>query len=647
MLLTQKFPAHLDPSFLTPYKTAVPPWGPIGYITYKRTYSRPLPSGRKEEWWETCNRVCEGLWQINTRLEKAEMERLYDYLFHLKASVSGRALWQLGTETVRRHGLDSLQNCWFVEVNDPVKPACFLFNELMLGGGVGFGILPESVYEIPIVKFRPQIRHQDTADVDFIVPDNREGWVELLRLVLERIYYTGATLTYSTQCVRPNGAKIGGFGGVASGPGILHEGIGKIVKVFAERYLKKMRPIDWLDVMNILGSVVVAGNVRRSSEIALGAHKDVNFLNAKNWALGDIPDWRRMSNNTVLCEDTRKLPAEFWAGYEGNGEPYGLFNLGLSRTVGRSGEVRPDTRVVGINPCAEQILESYEACNLSELFLPNLTAASDLFDASTLLYKVCKTISGLPAIHPETREVVGRNRRIGVGVTGWMERPDLHDGKLLGEVYEAMDTLDVAFSKELGCPRSVKLTTTKPSGTLSTLAGVTSGVHPAFAKHFIRRVRFSSDDPLVEVCKEHGFKTEPQMKLDGTQDLRTTVVEFPAKYAATAICAKDVTAVDQLEHAANLQACWSDSAVSVTVYYRKDELPGIRMWLDKNWATRLKTVSFLLHQGHGFNQAPYEEITEDQYRKISSLTRPITRTDDTGDFAIESNECSQGVCPIK
>ncbi len=231
----------------------------------------------------------------------------------------------------------------------------------------------------------------NSHDADFIVPDSREGWVKLLGKTLKAAFLAeGAkTFTYSPILIRGKGAPIKGFGGVASGPEDLCWGINEVSKILEKRAGKKLRPVDALDVMNIIGAVVVAGNVRRSAQIAIGDADDVEFLLAKRWDLGNIPSWRAMSNNSVVCDDINDLHEFFWDGYEGKGEPYGLINLKLSRKVGRLGETQyPDPNINGYNPCAEQSLADYETCCLAEVFLPNVTSKEEFVDVCKLLYRI-------------------------------------------------------------------------------------------------------------------------------------------------------------------------------------------------------------------------------------------------------------------
>lgn len=224
----------------------------------------------------------------------------------------------------------------------------------MLGSGVGYNIQREYVYKLPAVRddYRRPVR-DDTAGADFIVPDSREGWVALLDRALRAGFYsdTPSGFRYSTQLVRGKGAPIKGFGGVASGPEDLCRGIDLIGGILEERAGKQLRPIDCLDIMNILGMVVVSGNVRRSAQIALGDFDDIQYLKAKDWGSGNIPNWRAFSNNSVICNDFSLLPQAFWDTYNGKSEPYGLINLKLSQSCGRLGETQyKDKLVRGFNP---------------------------------------------------------------------------------------------------------------------------------------------------------------------------------------------------------------------------------------------------------------------------------------------------------
>lgn len=629
------------------------PFSTVGYITYKRTYARRLneadATSPTEEFEDTVNRVIASAnEQLYVGFTEEEQTRLKKYLMELKGTVAGRFLWQMGTQTVNKLGLASLQNCAFTTINEPVRPFTWAMDMLMLGSGVGYNIQKVNVDKLPIVNadFTAPTR-LDVADADFIVPDSREGWVALLGKTLKAAFLSDKkkTFTFSTMNIRGKGAPIKGFGGTASGPEDLCWGIAKISEVLEKRAGRKLRPIDCLDIMNIIGAVVVAGNVRRSAQIAIGDADDVEYLLAKRWDMGNIPSWRAMSNNSVVCNDIKDLHEYFWDGYEGKGEPYGLINLKLSRKMGRLGETQyPDPDVQGYNPCAEQSLASYETCCLAEVWLPNVTSYEEFVDICTLLYRINKHSLALPCHLDETADIVHKNMRMGIGVTGVLQASE-EQKSWLRPAYTQLREFDKQYSEKHSFPTSVKITTVKPSGTLSLLPGVTPGCHPAYAQYMIRRIRISADHPLVNVCREHGYPVEYQQNFDGSEDHSTVVVSFPFAYPEGTVLAKDMTAISQLETVKWLQEVWSDNSVSCTVYYRKEELPEIKKYLAKNYKNNHKSLSFLLHSEHGFKQAPYEEISKEAYEELVAKTKLITKIDEASFDG--GDECATGACPIK
>ena len=628
-------------------KEKLTPWGEVGYPTFKRTYSRPLEGGGTEEWPDTVNRVVEACNnQLGCNFLDHEKEELRDIMLDLKGTVAGRFLWQLGTETVDRLGLPSLQNCSFVVVDNPVRPFTWAFEMLMLGSGVGFNIQREHVYQLPKVLDKVTVERKDENDADFIVPDSREGWVELLDRVLRASFETGEGFTFATHLIRPKGAPIKGFGGTASGSEDLVWGMLEINKILNSKAGRRLSSVDCLDVMNIIGKIVVAGNVRRSAQIALGDHDDIDFLRAKRWDLGNIPNWRAMSNNSVICSDIKDLPEEFWEGYKGNGEPYGLINLESSRKMGRTGESEyPDPDVMGFNPCAEQSLANFETCCLAEVYLPNIDSYEELRKVLRYLYRVNKHSLAIPCSLKETEDIVHKNMRMGIGVTGYLQATE-EQKSWLDKAYVYLRAYDKEYSKLNGFPNSIKLTTVKPSGTLSLLAGVTPGAHPGYSQYYIRRIRMAADSELASVARSHGYHVEYVRNFDGTEDHSTVVVSFPCSFPEGTEFGTDMSAIDQLEVIKRLQLEWSDNSVSVTIYYRKEELEAIRWWLHDNYFNT-KSVSFLLHSDHGFDQAPMEEITKEEYEMLKAGVKPITSIDSISLDEVDIDNCDTGACPVR
>jgi ribonucleotide reductase alpha subunit len=616
-------------------------------IVFLRTYSRKIEgTDATESWTQTIKRVIDGAVEIGVPYTQEEAEVLFDHMFNLRCSVAGRALWQLGTPLVSQFSGTSLNNCFYTNI-EKIQDFELLFDYLMLGGGVGFSVERSKIHDLPKVKKVNYITAERSADADFIVPDSRQGWRELLHKVLESYFHTGKSFTYSTILIREYGAPLKTFGGIASGPGALVEGLIDICKVLDARVGKKVRSVDVLDICNIIGRIVISGSSRRSAQIAIGDPDDVLFLRAKNWGSGNVPAWRSNSNNSIYADSYDEIVPEFWKGYDGTGEPYGLLNRKLARTHGRLGEKSPDPSIEGFNPCAEIALADGESCNLATIFLPNIESLAQMMEVSRLLYMLQKQVTRLSYPYEKTNSIVHKNARLGQSITGVLQCSEVQIG-WLSKTYEYLKNFDKAYSKERGWNPSVRLTTVQPSGTLSLLPGVTPGIHPAFAKYYTRRVRFSSVDPLVDACRKRGYKVVWDIGLDGREDHTRYVVEFPCKSPEGSILASEMTAVQQLEVVQSMQKEWADNAVSVTVYYRKEELPAIKEWLSENYDNGVKSVSFLLHVDHNFPLPPYEEISEDEYNKsVAKLDFSTPIHQNATDLTLDMDNCATGACPVR
>jgi len=638
----------LDQSFVDSYSQKQAPWGfnGMGEIVFLRTYSRKKDDGNNETWTETLQRVVNGAHEIGVEYTKEEAEKLFDHMFNLRCSFAGRALWQLGTPLVQKFNGASLNNCYFTNI-EKIEDFELLFEYLMLGGGVGFSVERAKIHDLPKVKSGVSIIHERSNDADIIVPDSRHGWKRLLHAVLKSYFETGKSFSYSTILIREYGAPLKTFGGTASGPGALIDGIADICKVLDGRVGKKLRSVDVLDICNIIGRIVVSGSSRRSAQIAMGDPDDVLFLRAKNWSTGTVPAWRANSNNSIYADSYDEIMPELWKGYDGSGEPYGLLNRKLARSVGRLGEKNPDPSIEGFNPCAEIALADGESCNLATIYLPNVESLEQLKEISILLYKVQKQITRLTYPYEKTTNIVKKNARLGQNVTGILQ-VSAEKIEWLDETYKNLTAFDKKYSKEKGWPTSVRLTTVQPSGTLSLLPGVTPGIHPAYAQYYIRRVRFGSADPLVDACRKRGYKVQWDIGLDGREDHTRYVVDFPCMSPEGSVLATEMTAVQQLEWVKTMQTIWADNAVSVTVYYRKEELPEIKEWLEKNYDDGVKSVSFLLHSDHNFPLPPYEECSKEDYEKmLASIDFSVPLQQRSFDGELDLDNCATGACPIK
>ncbi len=618
-------------------------WSNLAKVVYKRTYARK-DTGKLENWEDTVERVIRGNIKDH-KVTAKEIERLRFFMLNRKAIPAGRGLWYSGSPSHEKLGGVALNNCWFLTA-DEYKNFVLAMDLLMLGGGVGLSIEHRFVSKLPKVKKNVVIQHNNTKDADFIVPDSRDGWCDLFNRTLESFFVTGKSFSYSTVCVRGYGEEIKGFGGTASGPQPLIKFISNVTQILSNRSGNNIRPIDAMDIICSTGEMVVSGNVRRSAILIMGDAFDKEYLKAKRWDLNQIPTHRAFANLSVVLDDIEDAHPLFWKTYE-HGEAFGIVNRKNIQAFGRIGERKKDT-AIGLNPCGESTLESGEPCNLQEIALANLISEEEFIEAAKLMHRYGKRVTLEKYHHEKVDEVIKRNRRIGTGITGCLES-ELFNPKTLDRVYEEIQKENISYSKSLGIPESIRTTLIKPSGTVSKLLDQRGeGIHPAFSRYMIQRVRFSSNDPLIPILKKCGHYMEPVVKFDGTLDQNTLVVDFYLEAPTSMPCAdENFDTWKQLDTVILAQKHWSDQAVSVTVYYKKDEIKLIKEWLGNN-LKYLKSISFLCHNDHGFKQAPKEAITKEEYEKRVSTIKTLNFDEvDTSESTDLNLECEGGVCPIK
>jgi ribonucleoside-triphosphate reductase len=620
-------------------------WSNLARVVYARTYARN-DTGVREKWPDTIERIIRGNIQGH-KVSTRELRELEYLLLNRKAGPAGRGYWYSGAPSQKKLGGVALNNCWGTTAED-WENFVIAQDLLMLGGGVGMSVEHRFVSRLPKIKKDVVVVHRPTKDADFIVPDSREGWCELTRRVLESFFIAGKSFSYSTVCIRGQGEAIKGFGGTASGPLPLVAFVEKLCGILRTRQGRSLRPIDAMDVLCSIGEMVVAGNVRRSALLILGDPWDKEYLKSKRWDLGPIPTQRAMANLSVVCDDVEDLHPLFWMTYE-QGEPFGLVNRSNIQKYGRMGEEKKDSAIV-VNPCAEATLEAgpkySEPCNLQEIPLPNLLDEEEFVMAARLMHRWGKRVTTERYHIPGVDEVVKRNRRIGTGITGCLQSP-LFNPKTLDRVYGEIQQENIAYSKELGIPESIRTTVIKPSGTMSKVFDMAGyeGVHPAYSRHYIQRVRFAANDPLVPMLQASGHHIEPVVRFDGTLDHETLVVDFYEQAPkGFPVADEDWNTWKQLDTLKMAQAHWADQAVSVTVYYKREELPALKKWLAEN-IRYLKTISFLCHSDHGFKQAPKEAISAQAFEQLAAKVRPL-EGDIVGD-GLDSMECQSGACPIK
>ena len=685
----------LTDDFISKYKHADSPMTQLGSFVYYRTYSRFLPQEKRREfWWETVRRAVE----YNCSLvptTRQEAEELYDSIFNLRQFLSGRTFW-VGQTPVAGNYPMSNYNCSF-QIIDSFDSFRDVFYLLMVGSGVGVRILNDDVIQMPKVRVDYELIHkdytavpradrEDSTSLEFFynntvkitVGDSKEGWVQSLdyffKLLYSNEYRNIKTVIVDYDHVRPKGEKLKTFGGTASGHTSLKNMFEKISRVIKKAGMRdgaqdekkriKLKPIDALDVANIIGENVVVGGVRRTAEIVLVDQDDNEAIDAKThlykqvdgkWEVNKELLHRQMSNNSIYYKRKPTRERLHWQleRMRYSGEP-GWVNA-------EAGEKRrPNFN--GVNPCGEILLDSKGLCNLTTINVFAFVRPDGSLDKEGLFKAQRQSARAgyrMTCVELELNnwdKVQQRDKLIGCSMTGWQDMVNAtnmtrdEQAELLRKLRAVANNEASAYAAELGLPEPLLVTTVKPEGTLSQLPTVSSGVHYSHSPYYIRRVRISADDPLVKVCEELGYPVFPEVGQD-IETCSTKVVEFPVK-APEGTTKYEVSALEQLENYKMFMENYVDHNCSITVHVREHEWEAVEEWVWNNWDETV-ALSFLSLDDNFYELLPYEAIDEAEYIKrkeemqsfrpslISKFEKEET------EFDIGSEGCESGACPVR
>lgn len=641
---------QLTDDFIEPYSALKPDWGfsigggnSLSELTFILKYSRKKEDGTKERWWEVCRRCVEGMYSIlkdHAKYNKTPWNDLkaqksardaYDRMFHFKWTPPGRGLQHMGTRYIAesRNGA-RLINCAAVTTEKlsthSAYQATLPFVRLMemSMNGIGVGIDCRGAGNI--------VLHQPLSDQDIVViEDTREAWAQSLGTLLESFFFKNRkTVKFDYSNIRPEGAILKSFGGTASGPGPLKRMHEKIYDLLSHREGDLLSSRDIMDIANLSGKAAVAGGSRRSALIGFGFQDDVDYVNLKNWNLPENaertgPDgWAWASNNSIIANSEEDL-SSIIEQIKVNGEP-GIIWTDIMSKYGRLNDPINDKDVKSnlSNPCGEIQLEDGELCNLSELYPTNHLDIEDFKKTIKHAYMYAKAVTLLPTPWAETNEVLVRNRRIGVGMTGLAQFVESRSWAELrnwmNEGYRYLVAVDKKYSSWLGVRESVALSTIKPAGSTSLISAVTPGAHwPTTGDYHIRRIRFLNTDPLLDLLKAAGYIVEE----DINDPLMTAVVSFPTT-GIKMRSEREVSVWEKASLAALAQRYWSDNMVSCTLSFTQEEADQLQP-LFNSFQGQLKSASFLpIHDaGTAYAQAPYEPLSERDALEWQSQIRMI------------------------
>ena len=628
----------------------------------------------------------------------------------MKALPPGRGLWTCGTDFGNTKGASAFNNCGFCSPDQGlVKSASWTMNALMSGCGIGFDTEFTNEFDNAYIPGCELCSYNFSSEcsckkIVYAIHDSREGWVKSVNLLLKSYLNQlddRYVVHFDYSKLREKGTPIKGFGGTASGAAPLHELHQRIRALFdcyietktnprnsiqysvkmTERFrdllhsssqymislannaiekISQMETRSFSEVMlicgvfNCIGICVVAGNVRRSSEICLGRAGCEEFMNLKNYEL--YPEramigW--MSNNSVVLktpDDFEFLP-QIAEKIKVNGEP-GVINMVNIRSSGRVGSRHPIGRECepdianGINPCGEIPLENFEYCNLSEVFPTRCNSDEELIEAARIATIYSSTVSLLPSDSSDTNRVVAKNRRIGISISGIAEF--YHEKsfcKMIGifkKMYKTIRLENQQLAIEAGVVPAIRVTTVKPSGTISQLVGVSSGIHFPIYQYCIRRMRIDNKSDTLKILEKAGYKTEPELHSPET----TTVVEIPLHQSdsRTSDC---VLMWEQSQLQQAMQRHFSDNSVSCTIYFNpKTESEDLERCIS-TLVPNIKSVSVLPHTDQGeYEQMPYEKITKERYEELTKEVKHAEWENSKEDAELVKG-CDGGMCSIE
>jgi ribonucleoside-diphosphate reductase alpha chain len=621
---------------------------------HKSRYARYIDEEqRREHWDETVSRYLNFMelhLKANFGYELSEKlrENLFDAILNFKIMPSMRAMMTAGKALARDNTAG--YNCSYIPVDDP-KAFDEAMHILMCGTGVGFSVERQYVNKLPEV---PDKLYQ--SDTTVVVKDSKEGWSKALRQVIA-LLYSGEIPKWDTSRVRGSGARLKTFGGRASGPGPLEDLFHFIVHIFQQAVGRKLTSLEAHDIMCKIGEAIVVGGVRRSAMISLSNLSDDRMRHAKSGAWWEQDRQRSLSNNSACYTekpDVGIFMEEWLALYNSKSGERGLFNREASRAVCEKHGRRDPDHEWGTNPCSEIILRPNQFCNLTEVVVRAEDTEKDLLakvELATILGTIQSTLTNFPYLRKIWKRNTEEERLLGVSLTGIYDNAELNDyknenlPKLLEKLRKKAISTNEKLATELDIPASAAITCVKPSGTVSQLVNSASGIHPRFAKYYIRRVRNDIKDPLTQHLIDAGVAYE--MDLMNPQNI---IFSFPQHAPEASKDREQVSSLDHLRLWLLYQRYWCEHKPSVTINVHEHEWPLVGAWVWEHF-DEISGVSFLPYDGGTYRQAPYEEIDEKKYNELVKQMpteidwNALIETDDNGEGS-QTLACVAGGCEL-
>ena len=602
-------------------------------------YARWLQEdNRRETWGETVDRyfdfMLSHLKSMDYVPDSKTVEELKQAVYDRNVMPSMRSVMTSGPALDRDHVAG--YNCSFVPVDNPRS-----FDEtmyiLMCGTGVGFSVEYKYVNKLPSV---PETFEKSTTVIT--VEDSKQGWAKAYRELLA-LLWSGQVPAIDVSKLRPAGARLKTMGGRSSGPQPLINLFDFTIAKFKSAAGRQLKPIEAHDLMCKIGEIVVVGGVRRSAMISLSNINDIEMAQAKSGNWWENNSQRALSNNSVAYSrkpEMEQFIAEWKSLYDSKSGERGIYNVAAAqKQAAKYGRRDPEVHY-GTNPCSEIILRPYQFCNLSEVVLREKdtpTTVAEKVRLATILGTWQSTLTDFKYLRKIWKDNTEEERLLGVSLTGQFGNKFFSGKENLKKLEDTLVSLR-EYAREInkeeagkiGIPESAAITCVKPSGTVSQLVGVSSGMHAWHSPYYIRTVRGDKKDPLSTFLKEVGIPVED----DFMKPNDTYVFSFPVKAPEGAITRNDLTAIEHLNTWLVYQRAWCEHKPSITVSVKEDEWMEVGAWVYKHF-DEVSGISFLPHSDHSYKQAPYQEVTEQEYKDLVSKMPPSIRWEDLSFYETE------------
>ena len=606
-------------------------------VTVYSKYSRFLKEEERRETWEELVTRNMEMHQRKYPNLREEIEHTFEkFVIPKKVLPSMRSL-QFGGRPIELSP-NRIYNCAYLPCDNTLAFSEMMF--LLLGGsGGGFSVQKQHVAKLPTIV-GPKVRNRR-----FVVGDSIEGWADAVKVLFESYTKGKSHVVFDFSDIREKGAELVTSGGKAPGPVPLHDCLHAIRNILDEAVGRQLNTIECHDLMCHIADAVLAGGIRRAALISLFSRDDEEMMNAKCGSWWELNPQRGRANNSVI------LPR----GEVGEDEFKALWGRVEASGAGEPGFYWTDNTDWGTNPCCEIALKPMGFCNLTEVNVSDVVDQEDLnarVRAGAFIGTLQAGYTDFHYLRQEWKDNAEEEALLGVGMTG------IGSGAVLSlDLKEAAGEAikeNSIMARAVGVNPARRITTVKPAGTSSMVLGSASGIHAWHNDYYLRRMRIGKDEALYQyLAKTNPALVEDEYFRPETQ----AVIGIPQKAPEGAILRTE-SYQELLERVKRFNLEWvreghmggdNTHNVSCTISLKDDEWEGCGDWM---WENRndYNGISVLPFDGGTYIQAPFEDISLEQYQNLESSLESINlsevveakdNTDQSGEAA-----CAGGVCEI-